>query len=144
MVQPSSDKQPILSFPRLMRLGQIAHSQGDLKQAHDYWRKAAVLEPTNEEVWTALMWVLESDEDRKVCLKNILSINPQNLQAQEMLDELIGDTQADERIVPDIEPLPERDKSYFFGLILLRLIQVLAVLAFIALAFVLSQFIPLA
>lgn len=143
MVQISSDKQQVLSFDRLMRLGQVAHSQGDLNQAHYFWRKAAVLEPNNEEVWTALMWVIESDEDRKVCLKNILTINPDNLQAQEMLDELIGDTQADERVIPDVEPLPEHDnKSDVFGVILLRLIQALAILVFIALLLVLSQFLP--
>lgn len=126
-----------------MRLGQVAHTQGDSKQAYEYWRKAAVLEPTNESVWVALMWVIETDEDRKVCLKNILRINPNNLQAQVMLDELIGDTQADERIKPDVEPLPERNNSQRFGLVVLRLIQIITVLIFIALLFVLSRFIPL-
>jgi tetratricopeptide (TPR) repeat protein len=133
MVQTRFNKQQNpMTFDRLMHLGQIFHSQGNSKQAHEYWQQAAVLEPDNEQVWTALMWVLETDEDRKVCLKNILTINPDNLQAQAMLDELIGDTQADERIQPDVCPEPEHSRSFFFALLLLRLIQTLTFLAFIA------------
>lgn len=95
-----------MTFDRLMRLGQVAHAQGDEKTAHDYWQQAAMLEPTNEQVWTALMWVIDNDEDRKVCLKNILTINPSNNQAQGMLDDLIGETQpqTESRIVADVTP----------------------------------------
>ena len=82
-----------LTFDRLMRLGQVAHAQGDDKTAHNYWQQAAMLEPNNEQVWTALMWVIDDDDDRKICLKNILTLNPDNLQARQLLDELVGDTQ---------------------------------------------------
>src|SRR5689334_17538172 len=101
MSQTRSETKNPVSFARLMRLGQVAHAQGDGKSAHDYWRQAAMIEPDNEQVWTALMWVLDGEEDKKVCLRNILAINPQNLRAQAMLDELLGDTKADARIKPD-------------------------------------------
>src|SRR6187549_910565 len=91
MSQSRSETQNPVSFARLMRLGQVAHAQGDSRGAHEFWRQAAMLEPDNEQVWTALMWVVDGDEDRKVCLKNILAINPQNLRAQGLLDELLGD-----------------------------------------------------
>ncbi|MGB7339612.1 MAG: hypothetical protein WBC91_12030 [Phototrophicaceae bacterium] len=95
-----------LTFDRLMRLGQVAHAQGDDKTAHNYWQQAAMLEPNNEQVWTALMWVIDNDADRRVCLTNILTINPANVQAQGMLDDLIGETQPQEerRIIADVTP----------------------------------------
>ncbi len=95
-----------LTFDRLMRLGQVAHAQGDDKTAHSYWQQAAMLEPNNEQVWTALMWVIDNDADRRVCLTNILTINPANVQAQGMLDDLIGETQPQEerRIIADVTP----------------------------------------
>lgn len=105
MAQIRTDSNNPMTFARLMRLGQVAHAQGDKKDAYEYWSQAAMLEPDDEHVWTALMWVIENDEDRKVCLKNILAINPQNIRAQEMLDDLIGETQ------PQKENPPSNDDS---------------------------------
>ncbi|MEO1288128.1 MAG: hypothetical protein AAFV93_10185, partial [Chloroflexota bacterium] len=80
-------------------------SEGDDKTAHEFWQQAAMLQPDNEQVWTALMWVIDNDEDRKVCLKNILTINPSNIQAQRMLDDLIGETQPQtDPIIADVTP----------------------------------------
>ena len=106
MAQTRNETRTPMTFARLMRLGQVSHAQGDNRSAHDYWQHAAMLEPDNEQVWTALMWVLEDDEDRKVCLKNILTINPDNIHAKQMLDDLIGDTQPQQetRIIADVEP----------------------------------------
>ncbi|MDQ7027668.1 MAG: hypothetical protein Q9P01_18895 [Anaerolineae bacterium] len=82
-----------VAFKRLMRLGHIAHIEGDYKQAHISWQQAAMMQPDNEEVWVALLRVLRDEDDRRVCLRNILAINPQNNHAQSLLDELAGDTQ---------------------------------------------------
>lgn len=144
MVQTRLDKQQNqMTFARLLRLGQVAHAEGDAKQAHNYWRQAAIIEPDNEQVWTALMWVLETDEDRKICLKNILTINPNNLHAQEMLDELIGDTQPDDRIKPDIEPELESRQAFPLSHLVLRLIQSLMIAALIATGIILAGFVQL-
>jgi hypothetical protein len=107
MAQTRKNTHNPITFARLMRLGQVAHAQGDNRSAHEYWQKAAMIEPDNEQVWTALMWVLNDDEDRKVCLKNILTINPNNMQAKQMLDNLIGDTQPqmqEKKIIADVDP----------------------------------------
>jgi|SRR5690606_10516131 len=72
-------------FERLMREGRIALNRGDAVLAHDLWREAAMLDPYNEEVWLALLDVLDSLEDRRVCLQNIVEINPLNAQARRML-----------------------------------------------------------
>lgn len=74
-----------IDFERLMREGRLALDQGDRDLAHELWREAALLDPYNEQVWLALLDVLESLEDRRVCLQNILEINPLNLQARRML-----------------------------------------------------------
>jgi hypothetical protein len=78
-----SDSNP--DFGRLMKDGRSAYNKGDRKLAHDSWRQAAMIEPYNEQVWLALLDVLTKKEDRQVCLQNILSINPMNIQARRML-----------------------------------------------------------
>ncbi|MEM9955678.1 MAG: hypothetical protein AAF846_29025 [Chloroflexota bacterium] len=105
MIETRPNFAQSMTFDRLMRLGQVAHSEGDDKTAHEFWQQAAMLQPDNEQVWTALMWVIDNDEDRKVCLKNILTINPSNIQAQRMLDDLIGETQPQtDPIIADVTP----------------------------------------
>jgi hypothetical protein len=78
-----SDSSP--DFVRLMKDGRAAYNKGDHKLAHDLWRQAAMIEPYNEQVWLALLDVLDGKEDRRVCLQNILAINPMNIQARRML-----------------------------------------------------------
>lgn len=66
------------AFERLMRLGTVSKAQGDIRLAHEYWRDAAVLQPERVEVWKALLEILEDDDDRRVCLQNILALEPEN------------------------------------------------------------------
>jgi hypothetical protein len=139
MSQIRSETQNPVSFARLMRLGQVAHAQGDSKGAHEFWRQAAMLEPDNEQVWTALMWVVEGDEDRQVCLKNILAINPRNLRAQAMLDELLGDTKPDERVKHEPESL-EEESSLSIGYLVLRFAEILWLGGLIATGIIAAQF----
>ena len=139
MSQTRTETQNPVSFARLMRLGQVAHAQGDSKAAHDYWRQAAMIEPDNEQVWTALMWVLDGDEDRKVCLRNILAINPQNFRAQAMLDELLGDTKADERVKADTQAL-DATAGLSLGYVVLRFAEALWLGGLIATVIILVQF----
>lgn len=92
------------SFARLMRLGTVSHAQGDYKQAHHYWREAAMLQPENEQVWLALLQVLDSDADRRVCLQNILALNPNNQRAQEQLTALDQEPEGEAAPLPDVTP----------------------------------------
>ena len=107
MTQTQSNLQNPVTFQRLMRLGRVAYSEGDYKQAHDYWQQAAMAQPASEEVWEALLRVLTSEADRRVCLRNILTINPHNKNAQILLDEIVGDTDSQ----PSHKPLMRRVKS---------------------------------
>ena len=85
-----------VAFKRLMRLGNVSMAEGNPKEAHNYWQQAALMQPDNEDVWLALLRVLTTEDDRRVCLRNILTINPNNKLAQRMLDELVGDTQPEQ------------------------------------------------
>lgn len=68
-----------------MRAGQIAFVKGQRRQAHHYWREAAVLDPFAEDVWVKLLNVVETDADRRACLHNILATNPKNHWASRQL-----------------------------------------------------------
>lgn len=80
-------------FADLMQAGRVAHQAGKPQVAHDLWREAATLEPNNEQVWLALLEVLDSDADRRVCLQNIITINPLNVQARRQLNRIEARTQ---------------------------------------------------
>ena len=72
-------------FARLLRQGGLALKDGNRQLAHDLWREAAMIDPYNEQIWLALLEVLDSVDDRRVCLQNIVAINPKNTQARRML-----------------------------------------------------------
>ena len=46
----------------------------------------------NEEVWLWLSSVVDSDEDREICLENVLALNPDNIVAQKGLEALQSGT----------------------------------------------------
>jgi ferric-dicitrate binding protein FerR (iron transport regulator) len=71
-----------------MRAGQVAYASGQAEKAHRIWRRAAMLSPGEEQVWLALLNVLDDDEDRRVCLQNIVALNPNNQQAKRQLKAL--------------------------------------------------------
>jgi hypothetical protein len=47
---------------------------------------------SNEEVWLWLSSVVDTDEDREICLENVLALNPDNLIAQRGLEALRSGT----------------------------------------------------
>jgi hypothetical protein len=69
----------------LLWAGRQAYGQGDRQRAMDCWRQAAGLRPEDERIWLELLSVVEEGEDRRVCLENILTINPDNEQARRQL-----------------------------------------------------------
>ena len=73
------------SLDELLVAGKEAFLAGDHDGAHDLWRAAAVANPYDERVWTSLLEVLTHEEDREVCLENIIAINPLNPDARRQL-----------------------------------------------------------
>lgn len=75
-------------FNDLLQAGRSALTIGNRQQAHDLWKKAAQMNPHSEQIWLALLEVIDNDEDRRVCLENILQINSMNVQARRELNKL--------------------------------------------------------
>jgi hypothetical protein len=114
-------------FEELFQAGRSAFAMGNLQQAHDFWKEAARLSPFNEQVWLALLDVIESDEDRRVCLQNILQINPMNVQARRMLNLIVARKESAEQLHADKKTVVKKDKSrrrgvfaraFFLGIII--------------------------
>ncbi len=114
-------------FDELFQAGRSAFAMGNLQQAHDFWKEAARLSPFNEQVWLALLDVIDSDEDRRVCLQNILQINPLNIQAQRMLNQIAARSQSAQQLHADKKTTVKKDKSrrrgvfaraFFLGMII--------------------------
>lgn len=69
----------------LIRDGYQELENGNTTQAYCLWRQAATLRPQNEQVWLALLEVVETPADHEACLENILAINPGNKAAAKRL-----------------------------------------------------------
>lgn len=85
MVTYTDNRELTLRVDALLERGELALEDGDRRKAHDFWREAAVLNPYDERVWLALYDVLELPEDRRVCLENVIAINPFNTHARQQL-----------------------------------------------------------
>ncbi len=73
------------SLDDLLEAGKEALATGDRRGAHECYRAAAVIDPYEVRVWVALLDVLTHDDDREVCLQNIIAIDPLNPEARRQL-----------------------------------------------------------
>lgn len=81
------DRRRARKYDELLEAGKQALETGKSHRAYKLWREAATLEPGDERAWVALLDVIASEEDRRVCLQNIISINPGNERARRLLHE---------------------------------------------------------
>ncbi|MFW5748437.1 MAG: hypothetical protein ACOCYT_02355 [Chloroflexota bacterium] len=72
----------------LVRAGRTAASNGNRAYAHALYRQAAHLQPKNADIWRALLLIVDNDEDRRVCLENILKLEPDNTEMVRQLERL--------------------------------------------------------
>ncbi len=84
----------------LLQKGIGAAKAGQVAQARSILKQIIEQEPRNETAWLWLSGVVETDEQRIICLENVLAINPHNKAAQRGLNALRQKTAA-------IKPLPE-------------------------------------
>jgi tetratricopeptide (TPR) repeat protein len=77
------------SSASLIEQARRARNSGDHQAALALLREAVARDPEQEAVWLALLDVMDRPEDRRVCLENIIAINPKNLDARRMLQALI-------------------------------------------------------
>jgi tetratricopeptide (TPR) repeat protein len=114
-------------FEELFQAGRSAFAMGNNQQAHDFWKEAARLNPFNEQVWLALLDVIDSDEDRRVCLQNILQINPMNVQARRALNQIVARTASAAQLEADTKSDVKKTKkrrrgvfarAFFLGIVI--------------------------
>ncbi|MEP7290194.1 MAG: hypothetical protein ABI835_00370 [Chloroflexota bacterium] len=74
--------------PELLRKGIEAAREGKRSEAHDLFQQVIELDEKNEKGWFWLASVVDSDEERRICLGNVLHINPNNERAKRALDAL--------------------------------------------------------
>jgi tetratricopeptide (TPR) repeat protein len=66
----------------LLRHGIVAAKAGRTQEARQALLRVTELDERNEQAWLWLSGVAESLEDRRVCMENVLAINPDNAHAQ--------------------------------------------------------------
>jgi len=66
----------------LLQRGIAAARAGQKREAHQALLKVIELEERNEQAWLWLSGVVDSREEQRICLENVLAINPDNAHAQ--------------------------------------------------------------
>lgn len=89
----------------LMRQGIEAAREGRKAEAKNFFQQVVDLDDKNEKAWMWLASVVETDEERRVCLSNALFINPNNERAKSAMAKLDARSQSqkqDEEVIPGI------------------------------------------
>ncbi len=89
----------------LMRRAIEAAREGKKAEAKELFQQVVDQDDKNEKAWMWLASVVETDEERRVCLSNVLFINPNNERAQEAMAKLDMRSQQakqDEEVMPGI------------------------------------------
>jgi hypothetical protein len=76
----------------MVREGVNAFKAGRKDEARALLLKATELDQYNEQAWLWLSGLMDSPEDQRTCLENVLAINPENERARQGLSFLTGQT----------------------------------------------------
>lgn len=90
---------------QLLREGIDAVRDGDRATARDRFEQVTELDENNERAWFYLAQVVDTDDEKRTCLKNVLVINPNNEKARQQMDKLdakLREAKAEEEVVPGI------------------------------------------
>ncbi len=74
----------------MVKEGIRAYRAGKKDEARTLWEKATEMDQFNEQAWLWLSAVVETEEDQRTCLENVLFINPNSEAAQKGLAALDG------------------------------------------------------
>lgn len=78
----------------MVREGINAFKTGRKDEARALLLKATELDQYNEQAWLWLSGLMDTPEDQRTCLENVLAINPENERAKQGLSYLTGQTSA--------------------------------------------------
>ncbi len=93
------------SISELLRKGIAAAREGDKATARDLFQQVVDLDEENEKGWFWLASVVETDDERRTCLENVLHINPDNERAQQILAQVNArarQTVDQEEVIPGV------------------------------------------
>ncbi len=89
----------------LLKQGIELAREGNKAEARKLFEQVVELDDQNEKGWFWLASVMESDEEKRICLSNVLLINPGNERAQKLMEQLEArakKTKADEEVIPGV------------------------------------------
>ncbi len=72
----------------LLRRGIEAAREGKRAEAREFFEQVVEIDEKNEKGWFWLASVVDTDDERRICLSNVLHINPNNERAKRALDAL--------------------------------------------------------
>lgn len=91
---------------KLIKDGIRAYNAKNRAEAHSLFEKATELDPYSEQAWLWLSAVVDTEEDQRVCLENVLYINPDNPNAKKGIDKLNAKSKPQEAPPPAAPPPP--------------------------------------
>lgn len=95
----------------ILQLGITAAKAGDKITARNMLRKVTEQDQYNEEGWYWLAQVVDSVDEKKVALGNVVVINPNNKKAQAQLDALTGNVRDERKSVNPVRSPRSQDLS---------------------------------
>lgn len=101
MSSPSSNNNP----QTLLQQGIEKARAGDRAGARDLFERVVELDENSEKGWFWLASVVDTDEERRICLSNVLHVNPENERAKQAMAALEAKKKKsveDEEVVPGI------------------------------------------
>lgn len=102
---------PNPNVSELLREGIRAARAGEKEQARELLQQVVDLDQYSEQGWFWLASVVETDEERRTCLGNVVVINPNNTKAQELLERLEGMASGEYASAKEIIPGVDRRMS---------------------------------
>src|SRR5512134_369990 len=103
----------------MVREGVNAYKSGRKEEARALLLKATELDQLNEQAWLWLSGLMDSVEDQRTCLENVLAINPNNERAKQGLSYLTGQSSSASAAsysgAPPAAPSPSAPTSVEWG-----------------------------
>lgn len=90
----------------LIDAAKSAIKTGNKEAAREYLDQVVENSEYNEEAWFLLYQVVDTDEERRICLENVLELNPEHDEARAALEQLNGGVTVDP-LFGDFDPFAD-------------------------------------
>ncbi|PJF24864.1 MAG: hypothetical protein CUN53_15675, partial [Phototrophicales bacterium] len=120
----------------LLQKGIDAARAGDRKAARTALERVVEVDPENERGWFWLASVMDTDEERRLCLRTVLKINPNNAKAKAALDRIEARMQSRPEAADEVAPGVQRSQ---LTLILGAAVVVVLIVAILVVFLIMSE-----